>query len=101
MADVVNGPGTVGNVLLSATGGKAADTKGFFGGWFDDRFGSKVAILISIGGTATAFLGPALVDIATAVFHSQRVGFASGLLLLGTGLALILLVKEERAEAAE
>ena len=57
--------------------------------------------LYALSGTATAFLGPALVGIATAWFHSQRAGFASVLLLLGIGLALILFVKEERAEAAE
>lgn len=173
---------TVYGIVLSifAVGG------GFFGGWLDDTFGSKIAILISIGGTAlgvllavsitpnelffffpwdpasppvwdlpffatvpellyvgvviivaicitaayansrtmlarlappskmseffglyalsgtaTAFIGPELVGISTSVFHSQRAGFASVLVLLGIGLALILFVKEERAEAAE
>ncbi|PKP76783.1 MAG: MFS transporter [Alphaproteobacteria bacterium HGW-Alphaproteobacteria-3] len=173
---------TIYGIVLSvfAVGG------GFFGGWLDDTFGSKVAILVSIGGTglgvllavsitptelfffipwdaasppvwdlpffatvpellyvgvviivaicitaayansrtmlarlapaskmseffglyalsgtATAFIGPALVGFCTWFFHSQRAGFASVLLLLGIGLALILFVTEERAEAAE
>jgi UMF1 family MFS transporter len=160
---------TIYGIVLSifAVGG------GFFGGWLDDTFGSKAAILISIGGTslglllavsitptelffffpwdpnapkvwdlpffatvpellyvmvvvliaifitaayakmseffglyalsgtATAFLGPAVVGFTTSFFQSQRVGFASVLLLLGVGLGLVLFVKEERAEAAE
>jgi UMF1 family MFS transporter len=28
---------------------------GFFGGWLDDKFGSKTALLISVGGTTIAF----------------------------------------------
>jgi MFS transporter, UMF1 family len=28
---------------------------GFFGGWLDDKFGSKIALLISVGGTTIAF----------------------------------------------
>jgi UMF1 family MFS transporter len=28
---------------------------GFFGGWLDDRFGSKAALLITVGGTALSF----------------------------------------------
>ena len=62
---------------------------GFFGGWLDDTFGSKRAILVSIVGAATH------------LFQSQRAGFASILLLLGIGLAGMLFVGEERAEAAE
>ncbi|MBC7103550.1 MAG: MFS transporter [Parvibaculum sp.] len=57
--------------------------------------------LYALSGTATAFIGPALVGFCTWFFHSQRAGFASVLLLLGIGLALILFVTEERAEAAE
>ena len=173
---------TIYGIVLSvfAVGG------GFFGGWLDDRFGSKRAILVSIGGTcvglilaismtpteifflpydaasaepvwdlpffatlpelmylivvlivaicitaayansrtmlariapaskmseffgiyalsgtATAFLGPLLVGYATWLFQSQRIGFASILLLLGIGLAGMLFVKEERAEAVD
>jgi UMF1 family MFS transporter len=159
---------------------------GFFGGWLDDRFGSKRAILVSIGGTcvglvlaisitpnelfflpydaaaagpiwdlpffatlpelmylivviivaicitaayansrtmlariapvskmseffgiyalsgtATAFLGPLLVGAMTHFFQSQRIGFASILILLGIGLAGMLFVREERAEAVD
>ncbi|MAB13303.1 MFS transporter [Parvibaculum sp.] len=57
--------------------------------------------LYALSGTATAFLGPAVVGFTTSFFQSQRVGFASVLLLLGVGLGLVLFVKEERAEAAE
>ncbi|MGK2741735.1 MFS transporter [Tepidicaulis sp. LMO-SS28] len=56
--------------------------------------------LYALSGTATAFLGPLLVGIATSVFHSQRVGFASVLLLLGFGMALMFFVREERADEA-
>lgn len=174
---------TIYGIVLSvfAVGG------GFFGGWLDDRFGSKAAILVSIGGTcvglvlaismtpteifffipydaattpplwdlpffatlpelmylivviiiaicitaayansrtmlariapvskmseffgiyalsgtATAFLGPLLVGAATHYFQSQRLGFASILVLLVIGLAGMLFVKEERAEAVD
>lgn len=174
---------TIYGIVLSvfAVGG------GFFGGWLDDTFGSKVAILVSIGGTciglvlaismtpteifffipydaatappvwdlpffatlpelmylivvlviaicitaayansrtmlariapvskmseffgiyalsgtATAFLGPLLVGAATHFFQSQRLGFASILVLLVIGLAGMLFVKEERAEAVD
>ncbi len=174
---------TIYGIVLSvfAVGG------GFFGGWLDDRFGSKRAILVSIGGTciglvlaismtpteifffipydaattppiwdlpffatlpelmylivviiiaicitaayansrtmlariapvskmseffgiyalsgtATAFLGPLLVGVATHYFQSQRLGFASILVLLVLGLAGMLFVKEERAEAVD
>ncbi len=37
----------------------------------------------------------------TGHFHRQRAGFASILILLGIGLARILLVREERAEAVD
>ena len=57
--------------------------------------------IYALSGTATAFLGPLLVGAATHLFQSQRAGFASVLLLLGIGLAGMLFVKEERAEAAE
>ncbi|NIJ43358.1 UMF1 family MFS transporter [Parvibaculum indicum] len=57
--------------------------------------------LYALSGTATAFLGPAIVGFTTSFFQSQRVGFASVLVLLGVGLGLVLFVKEERAEAAE
>ncbi len=57
--------------------------------------------IYALSGTATAFLGPLLVGVATHVFQSQRIGFASILLLLGIGLAGMFFVKEERAEAVD
>lgn len=57
--------------------------------------------LYALSGTVTAFLGPLLVGTMTGIFQSQRAGFASILILLGVGLALILLVREERAEAVD
>jgi len=57
--------------------------------------------LYALSGTATAFLGPLLVGVATALSESQRVGVGSVLLLLVGGMALMLFVKEERAELAE
>ena len=57
--------------------------------------------IYALSGTATAFLGPLLVGFATHMFQSQRIGFASILLLLGIGLAGMLFVKEERAEAVD
>ncbi len=51
--------------------------------------------------TAKAFLRPLLVGYATWLFQGQRIGFASILLLLGIGLAGMLFVKEERAEAVD
>ena len=57
--------------------------------------------LYALSGTVTAFLGPLLVGTVTGIFQSQRAGFASVLVLLVVGLALILLVREERAEAVD
>ena len=57
--------------------------------------------IYALSGTATAFLGPLLVGVATHVFQSQRIGFASILLLLGLGLAGMFFVKEDRAEAVD
>lgn len=57
--------------------------------------------LYALSGTATAFLAPMLVGFATDIFGSQRAGFASILLLLAAGLAMMLFVREERAERAE
>ena len=53
--------------------------------------------LYALSGTATAFLGHGLVALFTGLFHSQRVGFASTLLLLGGGWLLIRGVNETRA----
>ena len=57
--------------------------------------------LYALSGTATAFLAPALVTFFTATFASQRVGFASLLLLLIAGFVLLAFVKEEQASAAD
>ncbi len=56
--------------------------------------------LYALSGTATAFLGPLLVGVATALSESQRVGFGAVLILLVGGMALMLFVKEERAALA-
>ncbi len=55
--------------------------------------------LYALSGTATAFLAPMTVGFFTDLFESQRAGYASILLLLGTGLALMLFVKQEQAKA--
>lgn len=57
--------------------------------------------LYALSGTATAFMGPAIVGFVTLYSHSQRVGFASILVLMVIGLGLMLLVREERAEALD
>jgi len=54
--------------------------------------------LYALSGTITAFVGPELVALVTGIFHSQRAGMASLLLLLGLGLAILSLVREERAQ---
>lgn len=54
--------------------------------------------LYALSGTATAFMGPLLVGMATLYFHSQRAGFASILILMVIGLWLMMFVKETRAE---
>lgn len=53
--------------------------------------------LYAMSGTATAFLGHALVAVFTAAFASQRAGFVSLVLLLLAGMALLHRVREERA----
>ncbi len=53
--------------------------------------------LYALSGTATSFLGHALVAAFTAAFASQRAGFASLIILLLAGLALMFRVREERA----
>lgn len=54
--------------------------------------------LYALSGTATAFIGTLMVDQFTTIFHSQRIGMASILILLVSGLVLMLWVKNERAE---
>jgi UMF1 family MFS transporter len=53
--------------------------------------------LYALSGTATAFLGHALVAAFTGAFKSQRAGFASLIILLVAGLALMFRVRQERA----
>jgi UMF1 family MFS transporter len=53
--------------------------------------------LYALSGTATAFLGHALVAAFTRAFHSQRAGFASLIILLVAGLAVLFRVRQERA----
>lgn len=53
--------------------------------------------LYALSGTATAFLGHALVGLFTRAFHSQRAGFASLIILLLAGFALMFRVRQERA----
>lgn len=57
--------------------------------------------LYALSGTATAFMGPLLVGQVTWFFESQRVGFASILVLMLGGLALMYFVDETRVEAAD
>jgi UMF1 family MFS transporter len=53
--------------------------------------------LYALSGQATAFVAPLMVAFATGMFDSQRIGFASVLILLGVGVVMMLFVKEERA----
>jgi UMF1 family MFS transporter len=55
--------------------------------------------LYALSGTATAFLGHALVGFFTRVFESQRAGFGSTALLLVAGGILLWWVREERSVA--
>lgn len=50
--------------------------------------------LYAVAGTATAWLGPMLVEIFTRAFDSQRVGFASISILLAAGLAILMFVRQ-------
>ncbi len=52
--------------------------------------------LFAFSGKATAFMGPALVGVATAAAESQRVGMATILVFFVVGMLLMLLVKEPR-----
>lgn len=54
--------------------------------------------LYGLSGTATSFLGHGLVASFTLAFHSQRAGFASIIILLCTGLAVMHWVNEERSQ---
>ena len=54
--------------------------------------------LYALSGQVTAFVAPIMVAFFTGFFDSQRIGFGSILILLGAGVALMVFVKEERAE---
>ena len=53
--------------------------------------------LYALSGTATAFLGHALVAAFTGAFESQRAGFASLIILLLAGFLIMFRVRQERA----
>jgi UMF1 family MFS transporter len=53
--------------------------------------------LYALSGTATSFLGHALVAAFTAAFVSQRAGFASLIILMLAGFVLMFWVRQERA----
>jgi len=57
--------------------------------------------LYALSGQVTTFIAPILVAFCTGFFESQRAGFASILVLLGGGLALMAFVREERAHPAD
>ena len=56
--------------------------------------------LFALSGTVTAFLAPLLVATVTTMFQSQRAGFASLVLLMLVGSALLLKVREEQSSVA-
>ena len=57
--------------------------------------------IYALSGSITAFLGPELVATVTSLFHSQRAGMASLLILLSLGLLCMTFVREERAQDAD
>jgi len=57
--------------------------------------------LYSLSGSVTAFLAPLLVASMTAVFQSQRAGFASLIILMVIGGIILLKVKQEQVTVAE
>ncbi len=61
---------------------------------------SEIYGLYTLTGKATAFAAPFFVALVTSATHSQRAGFAVILVFLLLGLAGLLWVREERAEAA-
>ncbi len=56
--------------------------------------------LYALSGKATAFVGPLIVGIFTGLSGSQRIGFASILILLAAGFIVLLFVREERSPEA-
>ena len=55
--------------------------------------------LYALAGSATAWLGPLLVEHFTATYQSQRAGFGSITILLVAGFLLLLMVKPPEREA--
>ena len=53
--------------------------------------------LYALSGTVTAFLAPLMVGTFTDWFHSQRAGFASLIILMAIGLALLMRVRDSDA----
>lgn len=53
--------------------------------------------LYALSGTVTAFLAPLMVGTFTDWFNSQRAGFASLIILMAIGLALLMLVRESES----
>ena len=56
--------------------------------------------LYALSGQVTVFIAPIMVAFATGFFDSQRIGFASVLILLGVGVILMFFVRETRTETA-
>lgn len=54
--------------------------------------------LYALSGTATAWMAPIAIAVATAMFESQRAGFSSILFFLGAGWLLLLLVDPKQRE---
>jgi UMF1 family MFS transporter len=57
--------------------------------------------MYSLSGSVTAFLAPLLVGSMTALFQSQRVGFASLIVLMVIGGVILLKVKQEQVTVAD
>lgn len=57
--------------------------------------------LYALSGTATAFVGTALVDLTTTIFNSPRIGFSSVFILLISGFILMFWVKDAGAPAKQ
>jgi UMF1 family MFS transporter len=56
--------------------------------------------LFALSGTATSFMGPLLLAVATQAFQSQRIGFVTCQIFLVTGLVILtFFVRERRTEA--
>ena len=56
--------------------------------------------LYGLSGSITAFLAPLLVAVVTDITQSQRIGFASLVVLIVVGGLMLSLVREERATRA-